>query len=269
MGKTLTEPTDPAPSLTIFGSGLAVGSLGGLVGLGGAEFRLPLLIGVFGFSALPAIIINKATSLIVVATSLPFRAGTVPFSLLLAHGHIIATLLAGSLIGAWLGADWATRLKSAQLHKILASMFVLIAGALLLGHGSATAEPLLQGELQIIAGVLAGFVIGFVAALMGVAGGELLIPTIVLLFGTNVKLAGSLSLVVSLPTMIVGFARYSQDRSFSVLLTQKRFVLLMAAGSIVGALLGGLMLGLVSEEILLPILAAILLISSIKVWRQP
>jgi uncharacterized protein len=49
---------------------------------------------------------------------------------------------------------------------------------------------------------------GIVAALLGVAGGELLIPTLVLLFGADIKLAGSLSLAVSLPTMIVGFTRY-------------------------------------------------------------
>jgi hypothetical protein len=38
-------------------------------------------------------------------------------------------------------------------------------------------------------------------------------PPIVLLFGADIKLAGSLSLAVSLPTMLVGFARYSQDRT--------------------------------------------------------
>ena len=48
-----------------------------------------------------------------------------------------------------------------------------------------------------VAGVVAGFVIGVVAALLGVAGGELLIPTLVLLFGAGIKLAGSLSLAVS------------------------------------------------------------------------
>jgi hypothetical protein len=37
---------------------------------------------------------------------------------------------------------------------------------------------------------------------MGVAGGELLIPTRVLLFGADIKLAGSLSLAVSLPTIV-------------------------------------------------------------------
>lgn len=43
-------------------AGAAVGILGGLIGLGGAEFRLPLLIGVFGFAALNAVILNKAMS---------------------------------------------------------------------------------------------------------------------------------------------------------------------------------------------------------------
>jgi hypothetical protein len=33
----------------------------------------------------------------------------------------------------------------------------------------------------------------------------------------HIKLAGSLSLAVSLPTMLVGFARYSRDQSISVL----------------------------------------------------
>jgi hypothetical protein len=44
----------------VFGSGAVIGLLGGLIGLGGAEFRLPLLIGVFGFAALQAVILNKA-----------------------------------------------------------------------------------------------------------------------------------------------------------------------------------------------------------------
>src|SRR5262245_56424343 len=95
-----------------FGSGAVVGVLGGLIGLGGAEFRLPLLINLFQFGALEAVILNKATSLIVVASALPFRAGTVPLGALVDHWTIIVNLLAGSLAGAWLGAGWATRLRS-------------------------------------------------------------------------------------------------------------------------------------------------------------
>jgi hypothetical protein len=41
-----------------------------------------------------------------------------------------------------------------------------------------------------------------------------MIPTLFLLFGVDIELAGSLSLAISLPTMVVGFARYGRDRSF-------------------------------------------------------
>lgn len=255
--------------ITIFSSGFAVGTLGGLIGLGGAEFRLPLLIGLFGFDALSAVILNKAISLVVVASSLPFRMGAVPFSSILERWDVIVTLLAGSLVGAWFGAGWATKLKSKTLYRVLAVLLVLIATVLLWGHEPNSQSSLaLTGISLAIVGIACGFGIGVVAALMGVAGGELLIPTIVLLFGADIKLAGSLSLAVSLPTMIVGFTRYSQDKSFSIIRSQRRFLIIMAAGSILGAFVGGRLLGVIPTSLLLPILAAILIVSSIKVWRH-
>lgn len=251
-----------------FLGGGVVGTLGGLIGLGGAEFRLPLLIGLFGFKALEAVILNKAMSLIVVATALPFRAATVPLADVEAQWPIILNLLAGSLLGAWLGASWATRLSSQTLYRVIAILLVVIAAVLLLGHDNEETAAWLSGPAQIIAGIAAGLVIGIVASLLGVAGGELLIPTLILLFGVDVKLAGSLSLAVSLPTMLVGFARYSRDRSFIVLRQNLPFVLAMALGSIAGAYIGGLLLGIVPGTVLLPLLAVILMLSAIKVWRH-
>jgi uncharacterized protein len=265
-------PTDLSPPAArraplAFVGGAVIGALGGLIGLGGAEFRLPLLIGAFRFAALQAVILNKAMSLVVVASALPFRASAVPFSALAAHWSIIVNLLCGSLLGAWFGAGWATRLASQSLYRVIAILLVGIAGVLLLGHDVA-ASGVLTGAAQTIAGVAAGFAIGVVAALLGVAGGELLIPTLVLLFGADIKLAGSLSLAVSLPTMLVGFTRYSRDRSFVVLGQNKGFVLVLAAGSIIGSFIGGRLLGLVPSPILLPLLAVILVISAVKVWRH-
>lgn len=251
-----------------FGAGAGVGVLGGLIGLGGAEFRLPLLIGVFGFQALEAVILNKAMSLVVVVASLIFRLKAVPLDVVLGHWSIVLNLLAGSLLGAWFGAGWAIRLKSASLFRVIAVLLVVIAGFLLLGHRTAAHGALLVGGAQIVAGVIAGFAIGVVASLLGVAGGELLIPTLILLFGLDIRIAGSLSLAVSLPTMIVGFTRYSRDGSFSVLGKNRAFLLIMAAGSIVGSFIGGLLLGIVPSAVLLPILAMILVISAVKVWRH-
>ncbi|HCE6536737.1 Sulfite exporter TauE/SafE [Pseudomonas oleovorans subsp. oleovorans] len=252
-----------------FGAGAGVGLLGGLIGLGGAEFRLPLLIGLFRFHALEAVILNKAISLMVVAAALPIRSFSVPLNEVLAWWPAILNLLAGSLIGAWIGAGWATRLQSHHLYRVIAVLLLLIALILVFGHSPhSTGRPLLEASWLIPAGLLAGLVVGMVASLLGVAGGELLIPTFVLLFGADIKLAGSLSLAVSLPTMLIGFARYSRDQSFAVLGKHKPFVLWMALGSLAGTALGGLLLGWVSTAVLLPLLATILLLSAIKLWRH-
>ena len=263
-----SAPSTPRNTPAAFGGGAVIGALGGLIGLGGAEFRLPLLIGVFRFAALEAVILNKAMSLVVVATALPFRARTVPFTEIGAHWPVVLNLLAGSLLGAWFGAGWATQLRSETLYRVIAVMLVGIAAVLMLGHDAGTGAALMTGPAQIVAGVIVGFLIGIVASLLGVAGGELLIPTLVLLFGADIKLAGSLSLAVSLPTMIVGFTRYSRDQSFAVLGRNRSFLLTMAAGSIIGTFVGGQLLGLVPAAVLLPALAAILMISAVKVWRH-
>jgi uncharacterized membrane protein YfcA len=127
------------------GGGAIIGALGGLIGLGGAEFRLPLLIGAFRFVALEAVILNKAMSLVVVASALPFRAATVPLSAIADHWSIVANLLAGSLLGAWFGADLAIRLKSESLYKIIAGLLVVIAVVLVAGHDAAAGQALVTG----------------------------------------------------------------------------------------------------------------------------
>jgi uncharacterized membrane protein YfcA len=265
-----TGLADSEQNLTsVFAMGAGIGTLGGLIGLGGAEFRLPVLIGLFGFGPLEAVILNKAMSLVVVASALPFRAANVPWSDVAAHWWVIVNLLLGSLTCAWFGAGLATRLRSQALYRVIASMLVIIAFVLFIGHDPQRGGlPLLEGSARIVAGVVAGLAIGVVASLLGVAGGELLIPTLVLLFGCDIKLAGSLSLAVSLPTMVMGFTRYSRDSSFAVLGRSKSFVFVMAVGSIAGSFTGARLLGVVPNAVLLPLLAIILLISAVKVWHH-
>ncbi|MDR1975656.1 MAG: hypothetical protein LBQ18_01545 [Campylobacteraceae bacterium] len=74
-----------------FISGLTIGILGGLIGLGGAEFRLPILIGLFKFQPLSAAILNKTISLVVVSSALIFRTDTIPFSLISEYKMVILT----------------------------------------------------------------------------------------------------------------------------------------------------------------------------------
>jgi uncharacterized membrane protein YfcA len=263
-----TAPTrHHAPALA-FAGGAAVGLLGGLIGLGGAELRLPLLLSVFGFAALAAVIVNKTMSLVVVVAAVPARLAGVPLADIGNEWAAVVNLLAGSLIGAWLGASWATKMKTATLYRVLAALLVFLAVVFAAERFGTVPQADLSDPARLVAGVVAGFGIGVVAALLGVAGGELLIPTFVLLFAVDTKLAGSLSLLVSLPTMLVAFFRYSRDQAFAVLADNKGFVIAMAAGSVAGSVTGGLLVGVVAEAVLVPLLVALLLFSAVKVYRH-
>lgn len=255
-----------------FVSGGLIGALGGLIGLGGAEFRLPLLKGVFRLATLEAVIFNKAMSLMVVATALLARSDSIAWSELFARGDIMLNLLTGSLIGAWLAAGHAIRMPEKWLNTTIMLLLVGLALLLIAHHWFAltpSGTPLFEHAFaQWAVGLTAGFFIGVVAALLGVAGGELLIPTIVLLWGVDIRLAGSLSLAVSLPTMLAGFFRYREAGAFTVLKTERRLFVFMAAGSIIGALIGGLMLDQIPTDWLVIALGVILLISAVKVFKH-
>jgi uncharacterized protein len=149
-----------------------------------------------------------------------------------------------------------------------AVLLIVIAGVLLLPHDAVASTPAGTGAIFVAMCIGVGFVVGVIASLLGVAGGEFLIPALILLCGVDIKLAGSLSLAISLPTMLVGFTRYSRDQSFSVLRQNWTFFLVMATGSIIGTFIGGLLLGIVPNAVLLPLLAALLLLSAVKVWRH-
>jgi uncharacterized membrane protein YfcA len=140
-----------------------------------------------------------------------------------------------------------------------------MAGVLLWSSHNLGSALVLGGFAQKLAGVMAGLGIGLAAAILGVAGGELIIPTF---FGVDIELAGSVSLVISLPTMITGLIRYSTDQSFRVLRTHYQLAGIMAVGSLAGAFLGGKLLGVVPHGVLIPLLAAILVISAVKIWQH-
>jgi uncharacterized membrane protein YfcA len=105
-----------------------------------------LLIGLFGFGPLEAVILNKVMSLVVVASALPFRTASVPMARILEHWDVIVTLLSDSIAGAWFGAG-GTRLKSHTLYRVIAVLLIGIAVVLLWGHGTGAGQ--LRGGVRV------------------------------------------------------------------------------------------------------------------------
>lgn len=250
-------------------SGAAIALLGGLIGLGGAEFRLPLLVGLFHYRMLDAIVVNLSVSLATVIASFVFRGATIPLDQVAGHWPVVLNLLAGSLAGSYAGVRFSTRAPERSLYRLVVALLVFL-GVVLISHeflfgGGA---PALPPAARILLGLAAGLGIGWASSLLGVAGGELIIPTLVLLYGLDIKLAGSLSLAISIPTILMGLWRYHRSRRLFGEAGDVGFIGWMAAGSVAGALAGSHALRWLSDVSLHAILGGILLVSAWKMWHS-
>ncbi len=111
------------PSLKLVGVGLAVGSLSGLLGIGGGVFMVPIMVTYFAVTQH----IAQATSLAVVVPT-----GIVGALIYGWHGNIdlgiTLNLVVGSMLGATVGARLAKKLPAAQLKRLFGIMLIL-AGA--------------------------------------------------------------------------------------------------------------------------------------------
>ncbi len=255
------------------GSGAAIGTLGGLMGLGGAEFRRPFLVGVLGLAVRVAVPVNLAVSLIVLLAALPARATTIALGDLLAHLPELLGMAAGSIAAAYIGAGLLRRVSDRALGTVILGLLmalgVVMIGDAFLSDGGAGLAPELPAW-RALASAACGIVVGLVSSLLGVAGGELIIPTFVLGFGVPVKLAGSMSMLVGLPTIAAGLVRHLRDPACPLRSggAWRDTVGPLGVGSVLGAVAGGLLLGLVPADVLKVTLGAILIWSAFRTFAH-
>ena len=105
------------------------------------------------------------------------------------------------------------------------------------------------------------------STLLGVAGDELIIPTLVLAFGVPIKAAGTMSLLISIPTMLVGLARHRARGAFQDEGSVRRVVLPMAGGTAVGSAVGGLLVVYVPGGSVKLLLGCVLIGSALRVFK--
>jgi uncharacterized protein len=117
------------------------------------------------------------------------------------------------------------------------------------------------------AGVAFGLAIGLVSSLLGVAGGELIIPTLVFAFGADIKTAGTCSLLVSLPTVVVGVRRYASRGAFTEHQPLVETGVPMSVGSLISAVAGGMLVGVIPASLLKIVLGLILHVSAVRMFH--
>jgi uncharacterized protein len=240
--------------------GLSLGLLGG----GGSILTVPIFVYVLGFGAKEAIAMSLA---VVGAVSLfgaagHWRAGNVNLRVALVFGLV-------AMVGTYLGARLAVYFSgAAQLAlfavvMLLAAVFMMREGkpARAVGEeeamGGAAALPggAPAGRMPLGLIVVEGLAVGALTGLVGVGGGFLIVPALVLLGGIPMKQAVGTSLLVIAMKSASGFLGYLGQVE-----VPWGFMTLFTAVAVVGILGGTYLVRFVSQAALKRAFALFLLV---------
>ena len=184
--------------LASLGVGILAGALSGLFGVGGGILIVPGLV----FFLQMGQRLAHATSL---AAIIPIAGSAVAGYAL--EGSIdwpaAAWLAGGAAVGAVVGARLLQRMSERALRRTFAGFLLLSALALLLHISDGTGRGEL-GPALAVGLVVAGMISGVLAGLLGVGGGIVIVPALILLFSLPNAVAKGTSLVVILPTAVAG-----------------------------------------------------------------
>jgi uncharacterized protein len=192
------------------GYGSFTGLLAGLVGLGGAEERIPFLLYYLRLPLEDMLVSNLLISFATSGLNFAVRINGGIWSLNAAY--VSAAMIVGSIPGAYAGALLSHRASKRTLKRFIALLlsFVIaraVYGIVFIPGGSGQATI---STLDLVLSGISGLGVGIISGSAGVAGGEYRIPILTYLIGLPIKIAGTASQLVSLPTIAIAVWRHQR-----------------------------------------------------------
>jgi uncharacterized membrane protein YfcA len=222
-------------------TGLAGGFFSGLTGVGGGAIMVPLMTGVLRMRQHTA----HGTSLVIIV----FAAGASAVTYI-AQGSmdwpLVALLLPGSLVGVYSGARLVQFLPAMRLRQAF-GLFVFIVGIRLLAFQDINPLVSVSGASEVLAGGVIGLAGGILSGSLGVGGGAIFVPSLVIVLGTGQHEAQGASLAVIVATALLG--AWTHHRHGSLDLKAARWIAPAAVpAGIAGAFVATRMSGIALER---------------------
>ncbi len=230
----------PLGTIILIALGFLIGSFGTLIGAGGGFLLVPLL--VLGYHFPPPSAVGTSLALVflnALSGSIAYlRQRRVDFSL--------GWKFAGATIPGAIGGAYLTRALSSDVFSV-AFGIVVLAIAVLLFSGITAAPSARANRRQIVdvtgeshvyhvdawRGVLLSFVVGLMSSVLGIGGGIIHVPFLIVALGVPVHVATATSHFVLSISAFVGAATFFALGHVNVTITT-----LMGSGILLGAQLG-------------------------------
>lgn len=229
--------------------GLIAGLFGGLVGLGGGVIMIPLMVDIKKLTQ------HKAHGTSLVALVFTGIAGAITYFLRGSVDLAASALLAVTAVfTARAGAKFAHALPEWKLKRSFGGFLIIISLLLL-------TKPYLPGLVFSAAGwykagilLLTGIFTGFLSGMMGVGGGSIMVPAMVLLAGMGQHISQGTALLAMVPAG--GAGAYTHAKLGNV---EGALIAGLIPGILVGTYLGGTLAHNLPEAALRIVFAAVII----------
>ncbi|MCA9062226.1 MAG: sulfite exporter TauE/SafE family protein [Planctomycetaceae bacterium] len=210
---------------------LLIGLTLGLMGSGGSILTVPVLVYVLGHHGKVAI----AESLAIVGGIA--MVGLIPYARArLIDWHSVAYFGIPGMAGTWLGA-WIANFVPASIQLVLFAIVMLGAAVMMFrGRVAPSVESHQRQALWKI--VPEGLLVGIITGLVGVGGGFLIVPALVILGGLPMRSAVGTSLVIICLKSLSGFIKYMGVLAAVHATIDTRTVVLFVVLGIIGSMMG-------------------------------
>jgi hypothetical protein len=239
--------------------GLTAGAFGGLIGIGGGLIMIPLMTEVLKLTQ------HKAHGTSLVALVFTGIGGATTYAFHGAMDITAAVLLASvAVFTAPLGARYSHALSERKLKKYFGIFLIVCSLLLLIKPYLANMLGTVPGYTTIIIFLITGAFTGFLSGMMGVGGGTIMVPVMVILTGFTQHTAQGTSLLVMIPTGSIGAFTHWKIGNVAT-----EMLIGLIPGIILGTYLGGNFANILPDNTLRLIFALIMIFVSLRYLTKP
>lgn len=211
---------------------LVIGLSLGMLGSGGSVLTIPLLVYLFDHSEKVAV--AEALAIVGMVSLL----GAIPYAFRREIDWRMALFFGvPGMIGAFMGGCCSNFMTGS--FQLILFAFTMLGIASLLLFGPASFDSLIPGKGSKWLTLSKGFFIGVLTGLLGVGGGFLIVPSLILLCGLPIVGAVGTSLVIIAMNSFIGFGERLLNLHLGNMSVDWQLISIIAAIEILGCLAGG------------------------------
>lgn len=236
--------------------GLGIGVLASMLGIGGGIFMVPLLL-------LSGLVPTTQAAVGTSIAGVTFTSLSSSFAYLRRREvrvRLGLLVMPGALAGAWLGAYLSQHISSHWLAITFGLFLLYPAGVMLMGRQP---KELFSSSghrrAHLALGSLVGLVAGFTSGLLGLGGGTVMVPALMLTLGLDIRAAVATSLFIMVPSAALATSRHALAGN-----THWGLALPLIVGIVIGAQLGPHLGGKLPRRRLRQLFALVLLYAAVN-----